>query len=189
MKSAAGQRLLAVVVVALLVIGIGGVAFGAIPSSSGIVLGCYNTTTGAVRVIPSGACAAGESSLRWAQTNVYSASAAAPAASPYVALATPRGAFAVTGVITMRPNDVNNHDYSCSLSAHTSAGDFALDSTVVRAVSGSTGTFPRVSFVGTFTSTVAVNFDIGCVLIGGPATNGATVDSAKIIATRVYRIG
>src|SRR4051812_36771734 len=71
--SARGRKSLAAVVVVLLVIGIGGIAFGAIPGSNGVILGCYSTTSGAVRVVSAGACPAGQTSLRWARTSAYSA--------------------------------------------------------------------------------------------------------------------
>jgi Collagen triple helix repeat (20 copies) len=54
---------------AVLIVG-GGVALATIPSSSGVVNGCYNKTSGALRVIDPAAanCSNGESPLNWNQT-------------------------------------------------------------------------------------------------------------------------
>jgi len=54
---------------AVLIVG-GGVALATIPSSGGVINGCYNKTSGALRVIDPAAatCSNGESSLNWNQT-------------------------------------------------------------------------------------------------------------------------
>ena len=55
---------------AVLVAGtIGGVAYASIPGPNGTIYGCYNTTTGALRIIDSAAtCGSGENLLTWNQT-------------------------------------------------------------------------------------------------------------------------
>ena len=60
-----GRRLALVVVLALVGAGI---AYAAIPDSSGVIHGCYSTKNGALRVIDSSAkCANGEVALNWNQ--------------------------------------------------------------------------------------------------------------------------
>jgi hypothetical protein len=60
-----GRRL---ALVALLALVGAGIAYGAIPDSSGVIHGCYSSKTGALRVISSTAkCASGEVALNWNQ--------------------------------------------------------------------------------------------------------------------------
>ena len=52
---------------------VGGIAWATIPDSAGVLHGCYNTTTGALRVIdPSKGqtCASGEAALSWNQSGI-----------------------------------------------------------------------------------------------------------------------
>jgi hypothetical protein len=48
----------------------GGIAYASIPASTGVISGCYSTSTGALRVIDTAtttSCNSGESSLNWNQ--------------------------------------------------------------------------------------------------------------------------
>jgi len=60
-----GRKLGVIAVIALVAAGI---AYAAIPDSSGVIHGCYSAKTGALRVIDSsGKCANGENALNWNQ--------------------------------------------------------------------------------------------------------------------------
>ena len=53
-----------------LVVALGGVAVASIPSPGGVITSCYNTSTGAVRIVDAArtrACATGETFLNWNQ--------------------------------------------------------------------------------------------------------------------------
>jgi hypothetical protein len=65
------RRRVALLVVGLLLVAGGGVAYATIPGASGIISGCYDTKTGDLRVIDAEAgetCEGKESSLDWNQT-------------------------------------------------------------------------------------------------------------------------
>jgi collagen triple helix repeat protein len=70
-----GRRIAIVAGFALVV---AGVAYAAIPDSSGVIHGCYSTKTGALRVIDSAAkCGSGEIALNWNQQGPKGATGAA----------------------------------------------------------------------------------------------------------------
>jgi hypothetical protein len=72
MKKRRGGRRLALLVVAAAAVGAGvGIAYAAIPDGSGVIHGCYSNTSGALRVIDTGAgqrCSAAEKAVDWSQT-------------------------------------------------------------------------------------------------------------------------
>jgi hypothetical protein len=64
-----GRRKLAVVSgIAMLGLAAAGIAYATIPDSGGVIHGCYDTKTGALRVIDAGSCAGKEGALNWNQT-------------------------------------------------------------------------------------------------------------------------
>lgn len=71
-----GLRVGTAVGAAIALVGIAfGVTLASIPATAGTINACYNTSTGALRVIdyPSHHCATGERTLRWNQTSVAGA--------------------------------------------------------------------------------------------------------------------
>jgi hypothetical protein len=63
------RRKLAVVSgIAILGLAAAGIAYATIPDSGGVIHGCYDTKTGALRVIDTGSCVAKEAALNWNQT-------------------------------------------------------------------------------------------------------------------------
>jgi hypothetical protein len=80
-------------------IGVFGVAAAAIPGGNGTVSGCYNTSTGALRVIDREAgatCAAGETAISWSQRGPTGPKGATGARGP-TGPAGPAGAKGATG--------------------------------------------------------------------------------------------
>jgi hypothetical protein len=63
------RRKLAVVSgIAILGLAAAGIAYATIPDSGGVIHGCYDTKTGALRVIDAGGCVSKEAALNWNQT-------------------------------------------------------------------------------------------------------------------------
>ena len=65
-----GRVRVGVLVVVVLGLTAGGIAYASIPDASGMIHGCYLTKNGSLRVIqsPGGACTSGEIALNWSQT-------------------------------------------------------------------------------------------------------------------------
>jgi hypothetical protein len=95
-----------VIATAALVVAAAGVTYAAIPDPVGVIHGCYDTTTGALRVIdpPTTTCTAGrESALDWSQQGpAGSQGAQGPPGS-----AGPAGPAGVTTAYTSHRGDVN----------------------------------------------------------------------------------
>jgi hypothetical protein len=67
------HRLATMLFVALAALALGGIAYATIPDSNGVIHGCYDTKTGALRVFDTGsstipACSSKEAALPWNQT-------------------------------------------------------------------------------------------------------------------------
>jgi hypothetical protein len=79
MKRVPGRRV-AVAVVVVVAIAVGGIAYASIPDANGVIHGCYNTDTGALRVFGKSKdfqqCNAGEKALDWSQTGPTGATGA-----------------------------------------------------------------------------------------------------------------
>jgi hypothetical protein len=73
-----GRVRVAVLVVVVLGLTAGGIAYASIPDASGVIHGCYLTKNGSLRVIqsPGGACVSGETALNWSQTGPKGATGA-----------------------------------------------------------------------------------------------------------------
>src|SRR5512133_4358754 len=73
MRFIKAHRVATTVVVAVLALAVGGIAYATIPGGGGLISGCYDLKTGALRVYdasggPIASCSAKESSLTWNQT-------------------------------------------------------------------------------------------------------------------------
>jgi hypothetical protein len=76
------MRKAGIVLAALALLVLGGVAYAAIPDSGGVIHGCYKTSDGKLRVIDSASesCVSGETALNWSQTGPAGATGATGAA-------------------------------------------------------------------------------------------------------------
>jgi hypothetical protein len=65
-----GRVRVSVLVVVVLGLTAGGIAYASIPDASGVIHGCYLTKNGSLRVIqsPGSACTSGETALNWSET-------------------------------------------------------------------------------------------------------------------------
>jgi hypothetical protein len=114
LASHARRNLVAYAALVAALAAIGGVAYSSIPDPQGVIHGCYDNTTGALRVIDtggSGVCRGGETVLDWNQQGqpgppgvavTYAKSAAGPVGLPapgqqktVATLTVPRGSYAV----------------------------------------------------------------------------------------------
>lgn len=100
----------------------GGVAYAAIPDSSGTIHACYAKSGGALRVIDSAAsCKSGETSLNWSQQGVPGPAGPAGPTGP-VGPAGPGSLFAVVGA-----DGTLARGSAGVTAAHLSAGAYQVD--------------------------------------------------------------